>query len=181
MALRNTPDGFGLVSRLLHWLMAAGILAMLALGSYIARMEVGLSNLWLFGLHKSLGLTLLALALLRLGWHRLSPPPPPIPGPPQWQMRLATVTHAALYALLVLVPIAGWIASSASGIDTVLYGRWTLPAIAPVSERLENAAFATHAALTKLLAAGVALHVAGAVKRGLAGDGSFTRMTTGRR
>ena len=179
MALANAPDSFGLITRLLHWLTAAAVLGLLGLGSYIARMEVGLSNLWLFGLHKSLGLTVLALTLLRLAWHRASPPPPPIPGPPPWQMRAARATHAALYALLIAVPVAGWVGSSASGIDTVLFGRWTLPPVAPVSEPLEAAAFAAHGVLTKLLLAVVLLHVAGAVARGLGRDGTLRRMVRG--
>lgn len=179
MALRNGPDSYGAVSRVLHWLMAGGVLVMLGLGTTIARMEVGLSNLWLFGLHKSVGLTLLALLLARLLWHRLSPPPP-LPGPPRWQMRLARATHAGFYALLLLVPLSGWIASAATGLDVVLYDRWTLPAIAPVSEPLEDAAFAVHGILTKLLAALVLLHVAGAAKRAGSGDGTLRRMVRGR-
>lgn len=180
MALTNGPSRFGLVSRLLHWLMAAGVLAMLGLGSYIARMQVSLSNLWLFDLHKSVGLMLFALALLRLVWHRLSPPPPPLSGPPEWQRRMARATHGALYILLVLVPIAGWIGSAATGLDVTLFGRLTLPQIVPASETLETAAFAAHGVTTKLLAALVLLHIAGALKRAWAGDGTLRRMTTGR-
>lgn len=179
MALANAADRMGLVTRLIHWLTAAAVLGLLVLGSTIVRMEVGLGNLWLFGLHKSLGLTVLALTLLRIAWHRASPPPPPIPGPPPWQMRAARATHGALYALLIAVPVAGLVGSSASGIDTVLFGRWTLPPVAPVSERLEAAAFAAHGVLTKLLLAAVLLHVAGAVKRGLARDGTMRRMIGG--
>jgi cytochrome b561 len=179
MALGNAPDRFGPVTRLIHWLTAAAVLGLLGLGTYVARMEVGLGNLWLFGLHKSLGLTVLALTLLRLAWHLASPPPPPIAGPPFWQMRAARATHAAFYALLIAVPLAGWIGSSASGIDTVLFGLWTHPAVAPVSERIEAAAFAAHGVLTKLLLAAVLLHVAGAVKRVRAGDGTLRRMVRG--
>lgn len=180
MALRNGPDSYGSASRALHWLMAAGVLVMLGLGATIARMEVGLANLWLFGLHKSIGLTLLALLLLRLLWHRLSPPPPPLPGPPPWQMRLARLTHGGFYVLLLLVPLSGWIGSAATGLDTVLFERWTLPAIAPASESLENAAFAVHGVLTKLLAALVLLHLAGAAKRAASRDGTLRRMISGR-
>ncbi len=85
----NGPDRFGWVTRTIHWAMAAGIVAMLGLGLYVARMEVGLGNLWLFALHKSVGLTLLVLVLVRVVWHRISPPPAPLGGVARWQMRLA--------------------------------------------------------------------------------------------
>ena len=77
MAWRNSPTRFGLVTRLLHWGMALALLAMLAFGTRIAGMEPGLANLWMYGLHKSIGLLLLALVVLRLIWHRISPPPRP--------------------------------------------------------------------------------------------------------
>lgn len=176
-ALRNTDRAFGAVSRLIHWLTAAGVIGMLLLGSYIARMEVGLSNLWLFGLHKSIGLVLLALLAVRLVWHRLSPPPPPLEDGIPWHGVLARWTHRTLYALLLLVPLTGWIASAASGLDVVLFETWTLPRIAPVSERWETAFFAAHGVLTKALGGLVVLHFLGALRRR---DGTLRRMLTGR-
>lgn len=176
MAARNSPTGFGWVSRLIHWTMAAGILFMLAFGTYLARMEVSLANLWMFGLHKSIGLTLLALAFLRLAWHRLSPPPAPLDDGIAWHGRLAAAVHRILYLLLLAIPLSGWIASAATGLDVVLFGRWTLPRIAPVSESWEWAGFAVHGVLTKLLFLLLALHVAGALMRR---DGTLRRMILG--
>lgn len=179
MRLANTHDSFGLVTRLIHWLMAIGVIAMLALGTWLSDMQPGLSNLWLYALHKSVGLTLLGLVLIRLVWHRISPPPAP-QGPPQgWQQRLARAAHVALYALLIAVPLSGWIASSATGLDVVLFDRWVLPRLAPVSVAWEEAGFAVHGALTSLLIALILLHVAGAVKRQIAGDGTLARMIRG--
>lgn len=172
----NTADSFGWVTRTLHWIMAIGVLAMLGLGSYIARMEVGLSNLWLFGVHKSIGITLLALLVLRVLWHFVSPPPDPLPSGVRWQDRLASWVHKGFYVLLIAVPLTGWIASSASGIDTVLFNRWTAPSIAPVSEAWEDAFFAAHFVLTKLLALLAILHIAGALKRR---DGTLRRIVLG--
>lgn len=180
MAWRNTPDSFGLVSRVIHWTMAALILALLPLGLRIASMEPGLANLWLYGLHKTLGLTALALVLLRLLWHRVSPPPPPLGPPGTWEMRAARAGHVALYVLMLAVPLTGWAASSATGIDVMFADRWVVPAIAPVSESWENAGFAAHYLLAKLLIALVMLHMAAAVKREIEGDGTLTRMIRGR-
>lgn len=178
--LVNSAGGFGLVSRLIHWVMALALLGMLGLGTLLQNMQPGLANLWLYGLHKTIGITLLALVVLRGLWHRWSPPPAPIGGVPVWQMRAALWVHRALYLLMLAIPLSGWIASSATGIDVMFAERWVMPVLAPVSEAWENAGFAVHGALTKLLMALVVLHVAGALKRAWAGDGTLRRMVTGR-
>lgn len=171
---------FGRMTRMLHWAMAAGILGTAALGAYIARMEVGLSNLWLFGLHKTIGICLLALALLRLAWHRLSPPPGPLPGPRPWERTLARATHRALYVLMLAVPLAGWAYASATGLDVLVFNRFVLPPIAPVSEAWETGLQLLHRTLAWALLALVALHVAGALKRTfVARDGTLARMLFG--
>lgn len=180
MTWRNSEAGFGLTSRLLHWTMAALILILLPLGLRIESMQPSLSNLWLYGLHKTLGLTVLALAVVRIVWHRISPPPPPIGTPADWQVRAAKLGHLALYALLLAVPLSGWIASSATGLDVLFAERWVLPAIAPVSEAWETTGFAIHGLLTKLLMALLALHIGAALKREMDGDGTLTRMIRGR-
>lgn len=176
MSAGNDAQGFGWVTRTIHWVMAIGIIGALGVGSYIVRMEVNLSNLWLFGAHKTVGMVLLALILVRLIWHRLSPPPEPLPAE-GWKTSAAHWAHRAFYVLLVLVPLTGWIGSSATGIDTVIFNRITVPAIAPASEAWETAAFAVHSALTKLLAALIILHIAGALSRR---DGTLRRMVRGR-
>jgi cytochrome b561 len=180
MTWRNTADGFGLVSRAIHWLMAALLIALLALGTRIESMEPGLANLWLYSLHKSLGLTALALVIARLVWHRLSPPPTPIGPPRSWEVRAARAGHAALYLLMLVVPLSGWVASAATGIDVMLFDRWTLPRIAPVSPAWEDAGFTIHGIATKLLFGLVILHLVAALLRQARGDGTLRRMVLGR-
>jgi cytochrome b561 len=180
VALRNAPDAFGLVTRVLHWAMAAGILGMLVLGTTIAWMQPSLSNLWLFALHKTTGLILLALVILRIVWHRISPPPAPLGPPDAWEQRLARATHILIYLLLLAIPISGYVASSASGLDVMLFDRWVIPPIAPVSEAWEDAGWLVHRALTKVLMAVLVLHIAGTLKRQMAGDRTLGRMIKGR-
>ncbi len=177
--LRNGPDTFGLISRSLHWIMALGVAITLPLGLYIARMEPAISTIWLYGLHKTLGLSLLVLVVIRIQWNRASPPPRPLPGSSPMAATVATATHRAIYVLLVLVPLAGWIASSASGIDTVVFGRFTVPAIAPVSPRLEDIAFTMHRLGAWTLTLLVLLHLAGTARRVAAGDGTLRRIILG--
>lgn len=178
--LQNTPARFGRVTRALHWITAALILCQLPLGFYTARMQPGLANLWLFGLHKTLGLTALALVGLRILWHLVTPPPRPLGDPAAWENRLARTTHRCLYALMLALPLAGWVASSASGLDTLFLNRWAVPPIAPVSEAVETAGFALHRALAWAMLALVALHIARALRRGWSGDGTLSRMMRGR-
>jgi cytochrome b561 len=176
---RNDPDHFGVISRIIHWVMALLIIAMLVLGTKLGSMQPGLANLWLYGLHKTGGFVALSLVVLRLIWHRISPPPAPIGPPNAWTNRVAGVAHRGIYVLILAIPMSGWIASSATGIDVMFADRWVVPPIAPVSEAWEYWGFLAHKILTKVLMAVLVLHVVGAVKRGWDRDGTLRRMTTG--
>ena len=177
--LRNDATHFGWISRLIHWAMALLILSLLALGTQLANMQPGLSNLWLYGLHKTMGLTALFLVLNRLIWHRISPPPAPLGPPKAWQTRAAKAVHHLTYLLLVTIPLAGWVYASATGLDIMFADRWVIPPIAPVSEAWENAGFLAHSVLTKLLMGVLVLHVMGALTRAVKGDGTMDRMLGG--
>jgi cytochrome b561 len=176
MPAANSTVSFGWTSRLIHWSMAIGVLGMLGFGLYIAGMEASLSNIWLYGLHKSIGLILLGGVFLRIGWHAFTPPPRPLDDGIAWHGHVARLVHRTFYVLLFAIPITGWIGSAASGIDVVFLDRFVLPRIAPVSEAWEDTAFAMHAFLTKFLAGLVLLHVGGAILRR---DGTLRRMVTG--
>jgi cytochrome b561 len=90
----------------------------------------------LYQWHKSVGMTILALSVLRLVWRLLHKPPPLPASMPAWEMRAAKATHAFLYALLIVLPITGWAVVSASplNIPTVLYGVLPLPHLPVISE-----------------------------------------------
>ncbi len=180
MALRNTPDSFGLITRVLHWGMALLVIGMLALGLRIAGMEPGLSNLWLYGLHKTLGFLTLTLILSRLVWHLVSPPPKPV-GPPGFVRTAARAAHLLFYLLLIAIPLTGWAGSSATGIDVLIADRWIVPPIAEVSETGEAYWFRLHDILTKVLIGLIGIHVLAALKREMEGDGTLRRMISGQR
>jgi cytochrome b561 len=179
MDLRNRPDRFGIVTRLLHWGMAVLIAGMFALGLRLTSMEPGLATLWLYGLHKTVGVCLLVLVVLRILWHVISRPPAPL-GPPGRMRMIVRIWHRALYALMIATPVAGWAGSSASGIDTVIFGRITLPAIIAPGEAAEDLWFRLHGIFAKLLIAMALVHMLGALKREMEGDGTLTRMIRGR-
>ena len=179
MALRNGPAEFGLVTRVLHWTMMVLVIGQLALGLRLDGLEPGLANLWLYGLHKTIGFGLFALILIRIGWHIVSPPPPPL-GPRTGLFWAARAAHWAIYGLLVAIPLTGWAGSSATGIDVMIADRWTVPPLVDASEAAESFWFGLHDILTKLLMALLAVHVLGAFKRQAEGDGTLTRMLRGR-
>ncbi len=178
MHFRNTADRFGIITRALHWTIAVLIVVQLPLGLRLSGLQPGLANLWLYSFHKSLGLTVFVLMTARILWHVASPPPAPQGS--GWQARAAKAVHWTIYGLMVVIPLSGWAASSATGIDVMLFDRWVVPPIAPVSEAWEVAGFAIHDIATKLLMALLALHIGAALKREMDGDGTLTRMIKGR-
>jgi cytochrome b561 len=179
MALRNGPAEFGLVTRILHWSTVLLVVVQLPLGNRIADMQPGLANLWLYGLHKTMGFAILALVLARIAWHLASPPPPPI-GPRAAAFWGARVAHWSLYVLLLAIPLTGWAGSSATGIDVMIADRWTVPPLVAASAEAEAFWFRLHDILTKALFGLVVLHMLGALKREMDGDGTLTRMIRGR-
>lgn len=180
MTAVNSVDRFGWVTRLIHWVMAVLVLAALPMGLWISEMEVSLASLKYFGLHKTLGVSVLVLILFRIGWHLVTPPPRPLSHGVLWQDGLARSVHLAFYVLLVAMPLSGWVASSATGIDTVIFERLTLPRIAPESERWEEVGFVVHGLIGRLLIALIILHIAGALYRAIVlRDGTLARMIRG--
>ena len=71
---------------------------------------------WVYTAHKSIGITVLALVLFRLGWRLYAGAPKPVPGVPSWQERIASATHVLLYVLMFAIPLSGWLYDSASGL-----------------------------------------------------------------
>ena len=151
--------------------MAILILVTLALGLRLTSMEPDLPNLWLHGLHKTLGITLLALIL----WHVISRPSALI-GPPGPGRIFIKARHRTLYALINATPIAGWAGSSASGIVTVIAGTVTLPPLIRPMETAEFGWFILHEIFAKTLLGMVIVHILAALKREMEGDGTLRRM-----
>ena len=155
------------VAIVLHWLVAALVVLAFAWGwsmQAIPKDPPGL-RAGAFNLHKSIGLTLFVLMTLRLAW-RLLHPPPPLPAMPAWQRRVARGNHLVLYALLLLMPLAGYLGSVFSGYPVRYFGLM-LPAWGWKSEAIKSAMSVAHLTLSWLLAAAVVLHVGAAVKHAL--------------
>lgn len=161
---------------LLHWSIAALVLAQIALGIYmqsIAKVPVG-PRVDAYNLHKSMGIAILALMLVRIGW-RIAHSPPPLPPMPRWQRAAAHASHAILYAALVAQPLIGFAGSVASGYPVRLFGL-TLPKLWPRDDALKDALSTAHLVVAIVLVATITLHVAAALRHATARDGVLRRM-----
>jgi cytochrome b561 len=144
MTLKNTIDRWGGISQLLHWAVAALILAMAYLGLTMGDLPNGPEKIKTYALHKSIGITILALVALRVLWRMYAGTPHPVPGSPRWQERIAAMTHAAIYLLLFAIPISGWVLNSAAGFPLQWFGLINLPHIVGESHDLHELAEEAH-------------------------------------
>lgn len=179
------PARYTPVAIALHWGIAALVLTQLWLGWRMGRVE-GMDRFTLFQLHKSVGITVLAATLVRLGWRLAHPAPPYLATLSPGERRAARATHRLFYAATLVIPFSGWVIVSASPLDlpTLLFGTvpWPhLPVVhaLPVAARgrVAAAAAGVHAWLAWSLLALVALHVTAALKHQFVGrDAVLWRM-----
>lgn len=170
------PQRFTAIQRLLHWVMAACILTMLFIGVGMVS-TVMPKYLTLVSIHKPLGIAILVLAAIRLAV-RLRYGAPALPADLPEPMRLAAVlSHYALYALMIGMPLLGWAMLSAGAYPIVLFGGAQLPAILPQSDRLHALLWSAHFYLAFVFFALILMHIAAALYHGLIRrDGVFEAM-----
>jgi len=147
----------------LHWAAAFLIACNVALGLSMVDLPFSPQKFRWYGWHKWIGITVFLLAAARLVWRTLHPPPAPVPMPP-WQQRAASIAHGLLYALMLAIPISGWIYSSSTGISVVYLGLFPLPDLVGKDKALAETLKAVHVTLNFALAALVFVHVGAAIK-----------------
>ena len=188
MQLSEPSPRYTSVAIALHWLLALALGAMIAIGKNMYDADHQPIS-WLFQLHKSIGITILVLVIARIVWRFMNPPPALPEAMASMEKRAAHGVHVGLYALMILLPLTGWIMVSVSpfAIATVLYGAvsWPhLPAFAGLAletrelvyPRIEN----VHELLSWALIALFVLHLAGAIKHELSDEeGVIKRMIPG--
>ena len=163
MSLRNTADRYGLVAQALHWAIVALILVQLTLAFVAKNLPLSPAKVGVLANHKSFGITILALASIRLLWRLANRPPPP-PPMPRWQLLASRVSHFSLYALLFAMPITGWLMSSAANYPVSWFGTAQLPDLVAPDGELKQQLIDVHHLLAKALIALVLVHVAAALK-----------------
>ena len=155
--------GYTAIARLFHWSTALLVLVMIPIGIVMANVNVGPAQDTLYHLHRSIGVVLLPLVLARL-LYRMSHPPPPLPARvPAGQRRIAHATHCALYGLLLLQAMVGWIATSAYRAPILVFWLFELPPIWPVDRPLSESLFAVHRVMGFALLILIVLHIGAAL------------------
>ena len=164
MSLKNTTDRWGGISQLLHWTIAVLILSIGAVGLVMGELPRSPKYFWVYTAHKSLGLTVLALVLVRIGWRLYAGAPRPVPGTPRLQALLASATHGAIYLLILALPLSGWIYDSANALRPFRwFGLVEVPKLVAPDEALAASAHGAHEWLFWLLMALVAGHAGAAL------------------
>jgi cytochrome b561 len=164
MELRNTATRWGLAAQVLHWLVSPLVITQFVLAWIALNLPKGPLVGTLFAWHKSIGVTILALAVIRLLW-RLSDTPPPLPAAmPKWEQAAARITHYLLYILIFAQPLTGLLLTLAGKRPLVLYGGWTVPNPIGPNHALHEAGETAHFWLAYALLAVAVLHVAAALR-----------------
>ncbi|RZA36657.1 MAG: cytochrome b [Lysobacteraceae bacterium] len=145
MTLKNTADRWGHVSQAFHWLIVVLILGLAIVGLTMGELPKTPKYFWVYTAHKSVGITVLALVVARLAWRLYAGSPDPVAGTPTWQHRIASLTHGLLYALILVMPISGWLYDSASGLRPFRwFGLFDMPKLVAPDESLRNLSHEVH-------------------------------------
>lgn len=175
LAARNRYSGLAM---LLHWLIAVLVIVQWRLAEAAEEAATREAGGAIMANHFALGVMIFAVVAVRLMWRQISPPPPPASGHASWERSVARLVHFAFYALLLVMPVAGWIALSSFGEPINLWGMFQLPALpVPRDPDLGEAIFEVHGASGVALLVLMALHAAAALKHTVIDkDGTLFRM-----
>lgn len=181
MALNNDPARYGAVAQTLHWTIVVLLIVQVTLAVLADDLPRGVEKLMLVTRHKSFGITILALAILRIVW-RLLNQPPPLPPMPRWQRLAAHTSHWGMYVLLLVIPLTGWMYSSSANYPVSWFGLVQLPDLVGPSKPLNDLMHDLHETFATLLLVLIGVHIAAALKHQLWDrDGLLWRMLPFRR
>jgi cytochrome b561 len=163
MPLRSDHTRWSTTAKTFHWVMALLILGNGAFAFWMDGLKPSLQKINLFALHKSIGLTVLALFLLRVLWRAIDRRPPDVPAP-RWQHLAAKTVHGFLYLLIVAIPLSGWAFNSAHGFPLQYFKQFNLPALVEKNPELSDTLGNVHVYLFWFLLLVLAAHIGGALK-----------------
>lgn len=164
MSLKNSENQYGAVTKSFHWIMALLVICLLAIGLYMGGMPNSAAKLQMYNLHKSLGITVLALVICRICWHSISKKPGFVETMKPWERKLATAGHTLLYLLMLMLPLTGWLMSSAAGRTVSFFGLFILPDLVSPDKILTKTFRGLHENIGTLIMITVGLHILAALK-----------------
>ncbi|PLX59979.1 cytochrome b [Sedimenticola selenatireducens] len=165
MRFANTRQAYGVISIGLHWLIALLVIGLFLLGLYMTSLDY--YDTWYQAapdMHRSLGIVMVVLLLFRLLWRLISPLPEPVGNDPRILRRAAELVHWGLYLLLFAIAISGYLISTADGRGIEVFGWFTLPALLPAIDNMEDVAGEIHWVLAVVMMTLVGVHSLAALK-----------------
>jgi len=161
--LKNTESSYGVIAKGFHWLLFLMLTFMIAAGNFLASMPKGPDKLQAAGMHKSFGLVVLALILLRLVWRLVNVTPKDPEGTPAVQNLMAHAMHWALYVLMFAQPLAGILMSQTAGYPVSFFGLFELPVLLDKDPSLAQFFRGAHGTVWILLVLAVIGHAGAAL------------------
>ena len=165
MNIRNTNDDYGLIAKLLHWLIAVCMIALIVIGWYLSGLSDERVLYWrLLDLHETLGLSFFIIVPLKVMWRMISPNPQVLRGLSQWERRAARIVHELFVIAIVVIPVSGFLFVASNGEAVRLYGMITIPDIGRLSKGVRSLLIDTHYYVSYGCAALIAVHILAALK-----------------
>lgn len=163
--IKNTSTSYGSISKILHWLMGIAVICMLILGLFLTSIKDEHIADIAFTVHKSIGLTLLLLIVIRTAWRFSNITPSSSTHVKNWQQKAEKFTHFLMYIALFVMPLSGWAMATASGYLPSFfgYGEFAMPFI-PKSKTLADALSWVHTVAGYTLIALVSIHILATVQ-----------------
>jgi len=168
MNIRNTEDSWGLVSIVLHWLVAVAVLSLFGLGLYMVELDY-YDSMYKTApyIHRSIGILLFITIIFRLVWRGMNTTPQALENHKAWEVTIAHWVHMALYGLLIVLMLSGYFISTADGRAISVFAWFEVPSIVSGIDNLEDLAGDVHEFLAYVLISMIVLHAVGAFKHHL--------------
>lgn len=176
--LLNSDSRYGAITRTLHWSIALLILGLVALGWYMV--DLTYYDKWYnasLSYHKAIGMLVLALGAAKILWKLVTSSPAHAPTIKPWELAGARIAHLLLYAMMIVIPVSGYLISTSAGDAVSFFGWFDIPALYPAGEELRDLAIDVHYYLAYATLALVGVHALAALKHQFVDkDGTLRKM-----
>jgi len=165
MKFRNTSAEFGVISKVLHWLVALIMISLIAIGWYTSGLDDETVLYWrMLDLHVALGLSIFMLFFIKVTWMILSPGPDFVPGLASWERLVARLVHGFFVIAIALIPVAGFLYIASDGEPVNIYDLVEIPDIGSYSKTVRNTIYDIHMYTAYTVAALIVVHIMAALK-----------------